>query len=141
MTLPRDVILDLLPLYLSGDASDTTRALVDEYLRGDPELAARVRAGTTFGIATDSAVAPPPSLEMRALHGTRRRLAAMRWSFGVACFFSAVSLGVDVRHDASGTSAALLLLRYPTLMAFPLAVAIACWVLYLWLRRRARDLA
>ena len=35
----KDVILDLLPLYLAGEVSNDTAALVKEYLEADPELA------------------------------------------------------------------------------------------------------
>jgi len=39
MTVTRDVILDLLPLYLSEEASSETRRLVKEHLDSDPDLA------------------------------------------------------------------------------------------------------
>ena len=39
MEITRQVILDLLPLYLANEASADTRALVEEYLETDPELA------------------------------------------------------------------------------------------------------
>ncbi|MCG6949677.1 MAG: zf-HC2 domain-containing protein [Acidobacteria bacterium] len=39
MTVSRDVILDLLPLYLSGEASADSMALVKEHLDDDSELA------------------------------------------------------------------------------------------------------
>jgi anti-sigma factor RsiW len=39
MEIARNTILDLLPLYLSGEASPETQALVEEYLETDPELA------------------------------------------------------------------------------------------------------
>jgi len=39
MTVSREVILDLLPLYLSDEASQDTRALVEEHLDHDPDLA------------------------------------------------------------------------------------------------------
>jgi anti-sigma factor RsiW len=35
----KDVILDLLPLYLAGEVSNDTAALVKEYLEADPGLA------------------------------------------------------------------------------------------------------
>lgn len=38
MNVTRDVIYDLLPGYFSGDISPDTRALVDEFLRQDPEF-------------------------------------------------------------------------------------------------------
>lgn len=37
--LTRDVILDLLPLYLAGEVSEDTTALIKEYLEAHPELA------------------------------------------------------------------------------------------------------
>ena len=39
MEISRSVILDLLPLYIADEASPETRALVDEFLDTDPELA------------------------------------------------------------------------------------------------------
>lgn len=36
--LSRAVILDLLPLYLAGEASPESSALVEKYIRNDPEL-------------------------------------------------------------------------------------------------------
>jgi len=39
MKVTRDVILDLLPLYLAGEASEDTRRLVEEHLEKDPRLA------------------------------------------------------------------------------------------------------
>ena len=42
MNVTREVILDLLPVYLAGEASPATRALVEEYMEQDQELAQRV---------------------------------------------------------------------------------------------------
>lgn len=39
MAVTREVIMDLLPLYLSDEASTDSRALVQEHLENDPELA------------------------------------------------------------------------------------------------------
>ena len=39
MAITRDVILDLLPLYLSDEASPDTRSLIEEHLKTDPDLA------------------------------------------------------------------------------------------------------
>lgn len=70
--VPRNVILDLLPAYLAGEASAETRALVEEYALNDPEIARMLRAG-----ALDPAIpnpVPPPDLEMKALKRVRRRI-------------------------------------------------------------------
>ena len=39
MEISRNVIIDLLPLYIADEASTETRQLVDQYLEDDPELA------------------------------------------------------------------------------------------------------
>lgn len=39
----KDIILDLLPLYLAGEVSADTSALVRKYLEADPELAATAK--------------------------------------------------------------------------------------------------
>ena len=39
MTVTQNVVMDLLPVYLSGEASPDTRELIEEFLRQDPELA------------------------------------------------------------------------------------------------------
>ena len=39
MEITRNVILDLLPLYSANEVSADTRALIEEYLETDPELA------------------------------------------------------------------------------------------------------
>jgi len=42
MEITRNVINDLLPAYLAGEASADTRALIEEFLRRDPELASQI---------------------------------------------------------------------------------------------------
>ena len=42
MRIAREVIVDLLPVYVSGEASSATRTLVEEYLSQDPELMEQV---------------------------------------------------------------------------------------------------
>ena len=37
MKIDREVIIDLLPVYFSGDASEATKTLVQEYFRENPE--------------------------------------------------------------------------------------------------------
>jgi len=42
MAVSRNVILDLLPVYLAGEASEDTRTLVEEYIQSDKEMAEMV---------------------------------------------------------------------------------------------------
>ena len=134
MQIPRDVILDLLPIYLSGEATEVTRLFVEEQLRADPELAARVRAAAALRIDPDMTELPP-DLEMRALRVTRRELSVARWLFGLACFFSALCFGVQIDLVDGSTRVTMLVLRYPAIMVYPAALALACWVTYFIIRR------
>jgi len=54
MTVSREVIMDLLPLYLSDEASPDTRMLVEEHLESDTDLA---RLATQW---KDRLPEPPP---------------------------------------------------------------------------------
>ena len=60
MKLEREVIVDLLPAYFSGEASAATRVLVEDYFRDNPdfEKSARSAAGPL-----ESLKVPPPPLD------------------------------------------------------------------------------
>jgi anti-sigma factor RsiW len=135
MNIPKEVILDLLPVYLAGEASPATRAWLEEYLTQDPELADRVRRQRTESF--DQALPPlPPELELRALRRTRRVMALQRWLFGLAIAFSAVALSLQVSFPPFGFR--LLLLEYPAQLGPCLVAGVACWTAYFMLRRRLR---
>ena len=51
--ITRNVILDLMPLYLAGEASQDTKELVEEYLETDKELAEMTKQSTTFDLPKD----------------------------------------------------------------------------------------
>jgi hypothetical protein len=51
--ITRNVILDLMPLYLAGEASPDTKELVEEYLKNDKELAKMAKESTTFNLPAD----------------------------------------------------------------------------------------
>ena len=43
MEITRNVILDLLPMYLANEVNPETRILIEKYLETDPELALQAR--------------------------------------------------------------------------------------------------
>ncbi len=65
MKVTRDVILDLLPLYLADEVSADTRLLVQKYLETDPELA-RIAAESTELLPEDSSVPFTTEDQMKA---------------------------------------------------------------------------
>jgi hypothetical protein len=60
MKLEREVIIDLLPAYFSGEASPATRRLVEDHFREDPEFEASARLA---GGALESLKAAPAGLD------------------------------------------------------------------------------
>jgi anti-sigma factor RsiW len=90
MSITRPVILDLWPAYLSGEASPETRALVDEFLREDPEFARQLRENPLDGIAPPPL---PPDVEASAFARARRQLRGFPWLLQLAMIFSALAFG------------------------------------------------
>lgn len=87
MKVHSDVIRDLLPLYVAGECSPATRALVEQRLADDPELARLVRelaAGEGSLAEAARELAPAAASERRALHATRRRLRLRSLLMGLA---------------------------------------------------------
>src|SRR5262245_60657311 len=90
MSITRPVILDLWPAYLSGEASLETRALVEEYLRRDPEFARQLREDPLHEMAPPPL---PPDVETNAFARARRRLRGFPWLLQLAMLFSASAFG------------------------------------------------
>lgn len=137
MTVEREVILDLLPLYLAGEVSPATRALVEEHLRGDPELARLVAAEGARALARIAPPAPPPELELRALRRTRRLLAAQRWLFAIGASVTLSAFSAQISFAGGRLEDAHFLLRgHPAIFAGCLLVGLSCFAAYGVLRRR-----
>jgi anti-sigma factor RsiW len=139
MNITREVILDLLPVYLSGEASPATRALVEEYLKQDTELAQRIRLqADNLAKAVPSAL--PPDLELRSLRRTRRLLSWQRWLFGLGITFSALSLSNQSSCEGWHLKEFHFLLRdYPAEFGSCVVLGLACWIAYFSIRRRLRT--
>jgi hypothetical protein len=126
MTIDRDIIFDLLPLYRAGLVSDASRREVDAWFAAHPEDGLKPRA------APDDALAA----SLGRARQLRRRL---RWLYGLAIAFTAFSFGAELRFDGSGlVSARLLALDYPLAFAPVMLAALASWIGYFWLKRRLR---
>jgi anti-sigma factor RsiW len=105
MSVTRDVILDLLPLYLSDEASPDTRTLVKEHLAGDPELA-RMAAQWK-----DRMPEPPPSpvnpdAQVTAYQEAKRQIANR-----VITLAAVIAIGTLVMGGAALMGAMLLFFR------------------------------
>ena len=137
MTITREVILDLLPVYLAGEASPATRVLVEEYMTGDAELAKAIRSkwAENLGKVTQGGV--PADLELQSLKRARKMLGLQKWMMGLAIFFTANTCSFRAAfHDGKMVLFQFLLSDSPALWGASAALAIAFWIAYASVRRQ-----
>ncbi len=103
-SVTRDVISDLWPLYISGEASLDTRRMVEQFLADDEEFARNLRQ------AGEDPLEPyqPPALsadhEMKALQRAKRSLRGYPMLLMLAMIFSCFAFGrivADTSWDVS----------------------------------------
>jgi hypothetical protein len=132
MNITRDVVQDLLTVYLSGEATADTRALVEEWLRADPDLARQ--ADEARRVDLPPVTLPAPSVEQRAFARTKRGLRLRSIMLGVAIYVSTLPLTVTFnRHGFQG-----LMIQDWWERILLLAIAAGLWVVYFRMSRPLR---
>jgi len=114
---------------MSGEASAETRALVEDYLRGDPEFARQLRDDPLAGVPSPPL---PPEVETNAFARARRRLRGFPWLLQLAIMFSAFAFGRIVSDTSWDVS--------PRNFIIMAGIAVCFWIAFfvtLW-RMRAR---
>ena len=106
MKITREVVTDLWPLYLSGEASADTRVLVDEFLEQDPAFALLIRANGTSEFLKPVSMELKPDEEMRSFVMTRKAILHynMNGLLFLAILFTCFAFGrivADTSWDAS----------------------------------------
>ena len=137
MSVERDVILDLLPLYVAGEASPASRALVEAHLKQDPALEERVRVLGAEGFTPMPSSDLPAELELETLRRAKRLLDLQRWLFGLGIAMTAIGLSIRMRFEAGRlVEANLALFENPFLLGVPLVLGLASLTAYLIIKRR-----
>ena len=72
MEITRNVILDLLPLYLANEVSADTRTLVEKYLKKDPQLAKIAEQSLAKELQEDIPIPLTQDDKMKAYRKTKR---------------------------------------------------------------------
>ena len=152
MNVTDDVLNDLLTLYLAGEASADTRALIEERARREPAFAAKVRAAREVDQAAARAIdlpglaTPPSDGELRALKQTRHAIFLRTLFFAGGLVFTLLPLvfvkGVRILpgFHADGDSAEFLILgKYPGLVWAFWSIATASWVACWVMNREVRK--
>jgi anti-sigma factor RsiW len=136
VNVDRDVVTDLLPLYLAGEASAGTRALLEDYLRRNPDFAREIREHAKRSAALLAAApALPPDHEKATLERTRAFNRHRTHLLGFAIGFTLLPLSfVFENHHLRW-----IMLRDSPDMAFSFGLAaLGCWIGYWLMGRRLR---
>jgi hypothetical protein len=131
MEVTRDVVKDLLPLYISGEVSIDTKTLVEAYLRLDPDLARAVAAARSLELP--STPSPAPTSEKATLDETRRLLKQRSDTLVTAIIFTV--LPFLFTFDSTGINF-FLIRDKPVVGAAWLFTAAVLWAWHVYLRRR-----
>ena len=140
MNVTREVVMDLLPVYLSGDASADTRDLVETFLKQDQELAQSIRGRWVENMAKAVPSSLPPELELRAFRRTRGLLALQRWLMGFGMFLTALPFSSQfTMSNGQITDSHFLLHDYPAAFVVCGLLGLGCWIAYFAIRRSLRT--
>ena len=135
MKISRDVITDLLPAYLSGEASDDTKNLVDHYLEENPEFAAMVRSNTEDFFEANVPIRLTQEDEMKALERTKKLLGIRSSLLGAAIFLTL--LPFSMYGDENGII--WIFKGQVVSLTVILSLAATAWIGYLATRYRLRT--
>lgn len=126
MTITKDIIHDLMPLYLAGEASADTRRLIDEYLQANP---GERPPSDALSLPT---IDPPAQTEMASLNRTRelynRRATAFAGAIALSCSI------FSFRFAPQGLTF-LLYRDMPAAAWLLLAAALGIWIHFLSMHR------
>ena len=135
MNVTRQIVKDLLPLYVSGEASPDSSALVESFLRDDPELGRLADALRREELTSARKTPAPPGAGRAALARTKDLLRRRTRLMAFALMFT----GLPLSFVADGNGLRFLLLRdAPVLATASLAVAVALWIAFGITARRLR---
>jgi anti-sigma factor RsiW len=136
----RNIIQDLLPLYLAGEACQETRALVDEFLARDPALAAVAashKSGSLEKILAGGTIMPlPQDHEAEVLARTRVKLQRTVWILALAIAFTLVPFSFTLDH---GHITWVMVRDVPRIAWTYWALAVGFWIAYFVRRYQLRS--
>lgn len=127
----RNIILDLLPAYVGGEASAETRDLVEEFSQSDPSIAQLIRAGGLSELPSHS-IDEKQSSELKALQRVKRRVNKQSWYLGLAIFFTLFAVTFNIGPDGIHWT----WYELPRVAVLSCAFAVFFWLGYAQSRKR-----
>ena len=135
--LSRDVIADLWLVYTSGEASEDTRAIVENFLDKDPEFALILNQKGSTEMIQPTCSPLSADQELQALNKTRKRLRSQRILMAFAIFFSLTPLS---SYGNSSEGLVWMMLRdAPTAAGVYFVIGLGFWAAYFLVRRGLRE--
>jgi hypothetical protein len=87
MEVTRNVVLDLLPMYLANEVSEDTRDLVEKYLETDQELANMVKHSLKMGLPKEIPVPLNQENNIKTFKRAKRKILIRSIILAVMIFF------------------------------------------------------
>jgi len=125
MNVTDDVLNDLLTLYLAGEASADTRALIEERARREPAFAAKLTSARAVDLGGALPAGAPRDGELETLTRTRRAIRLRTIFLAGAMFFTVLPLSF---RGGDGGIEFMFLGRQPGVVWAFWSVAAAAWV-------------
>lgn len=137
MNIAKEVIIDLLPAYFSGEASVPTRTLVEDYFRENPEFEREARSGTWTLEGLQLPVAGPDKEKEKLALERARMVVETRGSFlWMAICFTVLLLIFKIQNH----KLIFIMWQKPRGGFMFSAVALLCWLFYFRTRIRPEPL-
>ena len=135
MNITKDIINDLIPLYVANECSADTRALVEEYLQRNPAQAVELRRIMSTPVPRNVPVAQDLG-EAQAFREARRRLRRRSWLMAFAIFFTLAPFSFVFTNATTWWMPR----DAPKSAAIYGVIGMVLWIVYALERRRSRSL-
>ena len=135
MKVTRDVIIDLLPVYFSGEASTDTKKLVNNYFDQNPDFAAEAKKSSEQIITNDIPITLKKENEMETINRTKKFIKIRSWLLGFAIFFTIAPFSVA---HIDGTTYWFAVHAPLTALGYGLA-GVIFWISYFVMRYKIRK--
>lgn len=83
-SVPRNVILDLLPAYIAGEVSEESKILIESFADNDPQIAKMIHTGKLEPEFISQSMVVPSDLEMKTIRHVRHKIRLQIWYIAFA---------------------------------------------------------
>ncbi len=141
MKITNNVILDLLPLYYAGEASEDTKKLIENYFNKYPEFAKRVDELSIKQLPEDMPLLLKPEDEMIILRKTKRLLKFRSLLLAIAIFCTALPFAFGNVSWSKIEGVHWLWTNFPLGAIISGLIGLVSWVGYILIKKRLSTTA